>query len=206
VTKPIKITNDLRFGFEDLMRTVDFSHPFTLRDVLRACVSSKMHIDVLCQMLRCNVVDFWVEAESKTFKDSKEIEYLEVYWFGEKNKKECSNVWDLHGIGYKGKIPKDVNTSQMSLEEKKQYREKYAVDLSPLYTLADYQIRMCPLMRFEDKKNEKWVETKIGFILNITLIELLYSIFWELSFFGSPEKREEEAAKIKKACKELKTI
>ena len=64
----IKITKDLKIDFDDLMLRVDFSHEFTLRDVLRACVHSEIPIEILQAMLRCNYIeDYWKEAESKDF-------------------------------------------------------------------------------------------------------------------------------------------
>ena len=205
--KPIQITKDLRFVYSDLIKPVDFSHRFTLRDILKACINVQMPIENLMQLLRCNhIVDYWVEAESKPFEDSGEIEYLEIYWLGEilskkskKSKNKYDSGWCLHGVGIEVNAPKKLMTD--SKEKKKKYIH-YGIDFAPLYTLADYTIKIGKTMCIEESNKEKEIE----FSPTITLIELLYTIFWELSFYGNVEERNKINKKLKKVCKKVVTI
>jgi len=219
----IKITKDLEFGYSDLMKTVDQSCPFTLRDVLRSCCSSKIPIDLLCQILRCNyILDYYDEAESRKFRPSKSdnIEYLCVCWNGEKSTYEGERHggfrWCFNGVGKKGYVPKDVKKyGKLTKEQMKNYRCSYAIELSPMYKLTDYPIKIGDKLYIADHDVfTKWavkregkcpdINYEVDLTPSITLIELLHAILWELSFFGNIKERNEKLRNIVKAAKETK--
>jgi len=210
----IKITKKLKFDFPDLMRDVDLDHEFTLRDVVRAIHNSKISMPVLCQLLRCNYLEkYWEEISSKKFKDGGEIHYLELYWWGTTskwdNKIDSNQSWCFHGVGKAGYIPDDLkkycSPEEIKKMKKEKYTESYAIEFTPLYKLANYQIRIRDelwLTHYENIKGD--VDDKIKFKPSITLIELLYAIFWELSFLGSPQRRNEQTDKIMSRVDEFK--
>jgi len=213
----IKITKDLKFNYWDLMKIVDVSQEFTLRDVLRACVNSSIPMDVLCQILQCSyIVDYWDEAESKPFTgltDDRDMEYLELYWGGSKqtyDKKRCdSGGWSFHGMGREGYVPEDMaKYGKWKKGEKKHYRQAMAIEFSPMYTLADYPIRICKKIYIEDedlpiRARIKMKDSGIDYQPTITLMELLYAIFWELSFCGSPKDRDGKMNDLKSRMDEI---
>ncbi len=208
----IQITNDLRFGYEDLMKEVDFSHEFsqefTLRDVLSACVNSKIPPKNLSAILRCKYInDYWTESNKKPFKNDGEIEYLEVYLtanidlFDGNRYDTCS--WGFHGRGKKGDFPKELEIiKKYTKEEKANYREKYAIEYTPLYELVDYPIKVCNEIEFSDYSGKKNKYRLIDFQPSITLIELLFAIFNELSELGSPSNRDKEFKDLKELLDE----
>ena len=67
----IKITPDLDISFSDLMRPIDISQEFTLRDVLRAAVkSTHIPVEIMSEILHCRaLLDYYNEAESKPFEN-----------------------------------------------------------------------------------------------------------------------------------------
>lgn len=212
----IKITPDLDIKFCDLMTCVDLDCEFTLRDVLKAIVSSThIPIDVMMELLNCSHIEaYYKEAQSKPFEDIGDIEYLELYWIGDingfDNKGRKSNIlnyssaWTFHGIGKLGVVPEDT-FRKMTVEEKANFRECYAVELTPIYTLSDYKIKIKPEMvitNWEEKDPNKSFQ-KIPFQPSITLIEVLYWIIWELSFFGSPENRNGQNDELKRRVDEI---
>ena len=210
----IKITKDMEFDLHDLMLVVDADHEFTLRDILRACINSKIPIDVLSALLRCRYIEeYWQEAESKDFEDGEDIEYLELTWLGDKSNfsgvKENSSWWGFHGVGYEGKIPDDLRKNCDEKEIKKmedeKYRQSYAIEFSPLYKLADYSIKVFDKMyitNWEKKPTDEFNEV-IDLKPSITLMELLYWSLWELSFFGSVETRNKKCDEMDESCKEI---
>lgn len=204
----IKITSDLNVSFSDLMRHVDLSHEFTLRDVLRAAVSStEIPVEIMKELLQCRCLkDFYEEAESKPFADDdKDMEYLELYLLGDIGKDKdspdgiyCSSQWSFHGVGKLGVNP-DPEVRKLSPEELATFRESYGIELSPMYKLADYKIKIrdqIVITNWIEKDYSKQIQT-IKFKPSITLIEVLYWVIWELSFFGSPKIRDEESAELK---------
>lgn len=212
--KPIKITKKLKFDFYDLMREVDTNYEFTLRDVLRASVNSKIPLPILCQILNCNYInEYWEEAKSKKFKNEKDIEYLELGWIGnvdDFNHQISSNsTWQFYGVSKKGFIPEDLKefcTPQEITKMKKEgFQQTWAIELSPIYTLTNFPIKICNNIKIETKKKNKKFDCKtIDIKPSISLIELLYWIFWELSFFGSPKQRNNQNEELKNMVKNIK--
>ena len=213
----IKITKDLKFDFEDLMLPVDFDTEFTLRDLLRASVNSELPVALLGVVLHCPyIAEYWEEAESKPFEpdaEEKDIDYLEIYWWGTKStyegKREDGHTWSLHGLGKEGEIPDDLREysteEQVAKMEADGYRQAYAVSFTPLYKLADYPLRLKPVLSITDYDTPigEDSEITIDMIPSITLIELLYGVFWELSFLGSPQERDEKGDDLKQRVKDI---
>lgn len=216
----IKITKDLKFDYRDLMGQVDTSHEFTLRDIMAICMNSKIPLKILMPLLRCPyVLDYYNETESKPFENDRDVEYLELYWWGTKytydGVREDGNTWAFHGMGRKGYVPEDVlKYGKLTKEEKKNFRQAMAIEFTPMYALADLPIRVCKKMHITDYDDydadpKKDVDSGVDFQPSITLMELLYAIFYELSFCGSPKQRDEkieglnnQVAELDKAAKE----
>lgn len=213
----IKITPDVDINFYDLMLPVDVTKEFTLRDILKAVVnSSYIPIVVMQELLHCDhLQDYYDESESKPFEPSKnfkeQLEYLELYWLGDicKDKEapdgiNFSSQWAFHGVGKLG-VVEDENNRPIDPELKETYRESYGIELSSLYTLTDYKIKIRKEIMIIDWRPKDFKDQlkKIEFQPSITLIELLYWIFWEISFFGSPIKRDEQSNELKRRIDEI---
>lgn len=214
----IKITKKLKFNFCDLMEPIDYDHKFTLKDVILACKNSKIPIEVLSQILRCSYIDqYFDEMQSKKFKDNGCIEYLELSWVGRIDKfggKEHSgHSWHFNGIGKEGVIPEDLlkNCTKAEIKEmkKNKYRQGYAIEFTPMYELSNYPIRVCKKIYVSDwrdykkKKHPRDLEKTIDIQPTITLLEVLYWIFWELSFMGNPERRDKKSEELNEAAAEI---
>lgn len=211
----IKIMPRMKFDLDDLLKIVDFSHPFTLRDVLKACSDSEIPLKVLECILHCSYIeDLCKEAESKPFCDKGDMEYLEVYWWGSKGTydgvKESSNCWGFHGIGILNRYSDDIVKmyEHMGKELPKNFRENYAIEFTPMYELCDYEIRMSPKLHITNYDAEPTqrndVDEDVEFVPSITLIELLYAVFWEISFCGSPEDRDAKSEELSKTVEEYR--
>jgi len=209
----LKITKDLDIDFSDLMLEVDADCEFTLRDVLRIAVSST-HIPVrlMSEILRCRALeDFYKEMEDKPFDGSDDFDYLELYWEGErstyKGKVMDGSGWSFHGVGKEGVVPEDMS-KHMSIEEVDKiiydgYRQKYAIELSPIYKLANYPIKICDEIIVADGDKVTHDITKCPLRPSITLIELLYGVIWEISFFGSPAQRNAQKEELDDTINEI---
>jgi len=203
----IKITPDLIIDFCDLMCYVDTTHEFTLGDVFRA-ISNDDAIPILLlgEILKCpNLKDYCNDA-AKDKKDTDDTEYdydyLELYYGGAIDKDGCYSCWDFHGVGKMGEVPDEAYNS-IDPELKPTYRQAYAIELMPLSALADYKIKICKKISLEDDRTKDLDIQEIDFQPCITLIDLLYWIMYELSFFGSPKERDETFNKLKGISKEI---
>ena len=207
-----------KLKFQDLCRPVDFSEPFTLRDVLNLIIlRSEIHIGTLCQMVQCNYLyDYFQEAQKPIKppadpKFSDQIEYLELSWHGEKDidpskgVRYCTNGWYFDGVGYKGVMSEDIVKFRQLEKPDPEYREGYAIEFTPINELADLEIRICPEMSIENSEleyDDANFYKKVAFTPQITLLEMLYAIFWELSFVGCPEDRDERMEELNGRVKE----
>ena len=208
----IKITSDLKFGYADLMKVVDFSQEFTLKDVISICNNSKIPLDVLSNILNCNVLDYIEELKKNNADEDKinDMDYLELYWWGTKHTwegvREDSSMWGFHGVGKLGHISEDVlKYCKLTKKQKLEYREKYAVEFTPVYKLANYVIKISKNMHVTDYDcmPRTLDDLSIDLIPSITLIDLLYAIFYEISFCGSPSQRDGKMSELQKMVKEL---
>jgi hypothetical protein len=196
----IKITKDLKFGYADLMKEVDKSQKFTLRDLICICVKSSIPMEILHDILRCRYIeDYWKEINKKPFDNHNNIDYLEVFWLGEKSSGDFEDqdrdFWGFRGVGKEGVISKDViKYCKFTKEQKKTYRESYALEFSKLHTLSDLPLKIkdkLEICNYLNIKSQSGVKI-IDYAPSITLVELLHAVFYELSFYGSPEERDQE--------------
>jgi len=199
----IIIKKDLKFDYMDLMSNVDPSSIFTLEDIFAICENSKIPMDILCKILKCRHIPEIIE-ESKLIKEKdisdkeySDIEYLELYFNGDRgeydDKRLDMSSWGFHGVGIKGIVPEDVlKHCNLSDIEKSEYIEKYAIEFTPTYKLIKYNIKIKDSMFITDisKIDDNNSFKTIDFQPSISLITLLFSIFWELSFCGSPKDRD----------------
>lgn len=211
----IIIDEDVDLDYSDLGKKVDFSVPFTLRTILNmVCFSSYIPLDTMQRMLCCPFLFEYLEEAQKQEKNPRDgmekIEYLEVYWEGDKMTTkgitDCSSMWSFHGMGEKGYVSEDVKEHMFSDGKvDPEYRTSFAVEFSPINEIADYEIRIRKEMIFEDwdSKEEDKKYVKYPFTPDISLFELLYAIFWELSFAGSPQERDGQMVELKRRVDEI---
>lgn len=211
--KPIKITKDWALDLPDLMKEVDADAEFTLRDVfgvIKNSIQKTIGCTEMEEILNCSdLCGFIDDLEKQPFEDGKNLDYLELSWRGSveffQGKKYFESSWDFDGVGKAGEIPEDVvrNSTKEEVDKMKAegWRQKYAIEFTPLHKLADYKIKISDVMTFEDyaqydKGDCEGGLKKINFRPSITVIELLYWIVWELSFFGNVEGREQQKEEL----------
>ena len=201
----IKITKNMKFDFEDLMREIDTNSEFTLKDLLRACIDSKIPLETLQWIIRCPYLkSFWEEMNSKRFRKDSNIEYLQLSWVASiseyKGVVDSGHSWHFDGVGKEGVIPQDLINhcpkSEIKKMIKEKYRQKYAIEFTPLYKLANYKIKFCSDIEIHDSRKKKYSIEKINVKPSITLVELLTCVFWELSFFGDPSSRDSKLKEL----------
>jgi hypothetical protein len=141
----------------------------------------------------------------KSSKKDSEVEYLELYLEATCDKDGDSIGWGFHGMGYKGKISKDIRflAKEWDDKKKKEYRENYAIEFTPIYKLASLPIKMRPYIQVTDY-NDASKQEIINLTPSITLIELLEAVFQELSTVGNPKQRDAQLKDIREKVKKIK--
>jgi len=175
------VTPDLDLRFEDLVKKVETYPSFTLRDVLRASVSSsQITPSIMSEMLHCDCIDdFWAECESQVFEPDKHrsITCLRLTWTGEKfigDKQQSwfDNYWEFNGVNEKN-------------------GQSYCLSLAPTWRVADFNIRVGRVMEINDFNSEDMKVDKIRFQPSVTVFEMLFAVFFSLGTFGGPGQRDE---------------
>lgn len=131
-----------------------------------------------------------------TFKDKEEVEdidYLEITWdvSFEDNNLIISN--DFLGVGLKNNDSSDDINS-------------YSIDFTPINKLKDYKLKLNEDFEIRDfNKNDKGkliLKSKKKF----TLYDIIRAIFYELTWHGTPEMRDDEIESINYEAKNGKFI
>jgi len=98
-----------------------------------------------------------------------------------------------------------------SEKTKKIQTETFSIGFSPLNTIADLPLRIKDTVLFTEWKDIK-KNAKPPFIVHknldghgLILWEILYAIFFEMTFYGSPAKRNQEAERITKISQDIKS-
>lgn len=115
-------------------------------------------------------------------KSENKLEYIRFYWYGlDKDDVETINMpkTEVDGVSKDG--------------------EKYGIELSPVYELKN-----CKIMIDDSLEIRNNSEVVVKLHQYPTLFQVLYGLFWEFSFFGSPSDRDEKGKEILESVK--KTI
>lgn len=141
------------------------------------------------------------------------IEYLELYW----NPEICE--WDnvktiegdnracFHGIGYELREDRPEN-DQHQPWGKKGDRTNWGIGFSPIIELTDLPIRLNETFDVKDdwrkfKHDIKNVPSLISCKKHFSFEQIITGALWELSFYGSEEKKNEKKAELDAMVNEL---
>jgi len=165
------------------------------------------------EILLCeNLEPFLEEAQKPATKkedDPEALAFLELYWGAEttiyKGKSDFSLWPSFHGVGY-------ATEDDKYEMYKKGDRVTYAIEFTPVNELIHLPVKLdekvkvlrTDLDTFEATKNIDNEETELG-DKAFTLLELLKGIFWEITFLGSPEHRDEEMTSMREAVDDIKS-
>jgi hypothetical protein len=176
-----------------------------LKDVLMLLDSNLLVFDAVlgnwCQAL----VEEGLRGQTPS-KAENQVEYLELYWHWQLDNDNENSLHgyefpQLHGVGFKHDY--DQIDSYGNLTCKAGERINYAVEMSSVNELAVIPIRLRHAISITSWDPEN-PETKITDNGSFTLGHILYGILWELSFFGSPEMRNNTRAEIDRRVQEIK--
>jgi hypothetical protein len=185
----------------DLRQDVDcpIPHPFhclrlachiepnvTLKDIIRLVAQSPDLSKLVGEYSWADVQAFAVEVEKPTLKKS-DLSYIEIsksFELGDPS--PGYETLDVHGI------------------DEKEPEALYALDFTPVNELADLPVRLNPNISIQDWRIIEDGEVKIEkFETCFSLLEILTEIFFEISFHGSPQSRDERSGELQEMVKEI---
>jgi hypothetical protein len=213
------ISRDVSDNFVCLLgKTVKIEPGFTL-DHLFALVSGDHEVYNII-MQDCFITPFieewrrikptYVPPEYKYDPDG--IEYLNLYWHAEMQDGFLEGVDrpDFGGTGWELKEDKFEEWDKDSPTRKKGTRISWGIDFSSLQNLlhlpivADDKMEIREDMMFWKKEDGPEIKILLTCKKKYTLKDIIEGVFWELSFYGTPEEKEEQCEKITKIHEEVK--
>lgn len=199
----------------DLMSPVDIAEDFTLGDLCRVIETfDEMDVEAFSALLQCPLRPFLAEClwPSQAGEPASELHYLRVAW-------ECEyelpmeDRWppetSLHlCVDAIGETWKDCRPGGPAYEEGKDYRNcnRYGIDLTPLHALRHLPVRIAPVMVIwpfdsEDAGRDR-LEVRAP---DVTLLQCIHALFWEFSFFGTPEQRDTMREELRRRKERIDT-
>lgn len=167
------VTDELIFH---LMGQCSIEDGVTLRDIF---LLAKQNIEFLEPLINNWIEELIEEGLSETNEPALDIDYLELYHSFYIFDKEISGFSfpSFHGVGV---------AKEDDFFYKKGDKVNYGIDFSPANELIDLPIKLSKTTNLEISKNKYQEYTTEEY----TLLGILYGVFWELSFCGSPENRD----------------
>lgn len=199
----------------DLPETVEsVSDDFTLLDLFRIINEANEDFNniQLPIALGMNSFDDFYSEIMKIPEKRSDLDYLELHWrvdydFNsdsneDPTKAELFSLMDFGGIGkhecaFEGSCPNGCPKE-----------DSYAVEMTPVCELAHLSIRLDPEVKMcEPYTNNGEILSRTGFTLTMhpTLYTFITSIFWELTFFGTPEFRDDQLDDMKETIKRIES-
>lgn len=121
--------------------------------------------------------------------------------FNQESEDTCEGKLNFYwwGIEVEDKVI-DTTIPKMEVDMIDEKGDCYSIEFLSVDKLKNLKINVNPTFNVYDKES-KPVYT---FISYPTLFHILYGFFWEISFFGSPEDRENKSNELQEALKGIK--
>jgi hypothetical protein len=153
----------------------------TLGDILRAVEQDPDLARFLEDWSWCNVDAFHSEARKPAIEVS-DLSYIEIAKYFEYDDREAQEIIQVSGVG----------------EPDAHGVRHCGLDFTPVNQLVHLPVRLRPDMEIH-KDCKKLDEAPCTF----TLLDVLGEIYFEISFYGSPEDRERKGAGLRESMREL---
>ena len=153
----------------------------TPRDIFRAVEQDPDLGMFLAEWSWCDLAAFHSEARKPTTEAS-DLFYIEIAKYFEWDEIEAQETFHVSGIGH----PNENGATC------------YGLDFTPVNQLAHLPVKLRPDMEIY-RDNEKLGAAPCTF----TLLDVLGEIYWEISFYGSPEDRDRERAEVRERLREV---
>jgi len=134
------------------------------------------------------------------------MDCLQIYWSAERQIMEKNTEFSLwpsfHGYG--DYIPSEDDQSP----HKEGDKIGYAVEFSPVNQLAEYPIELLTIVEVIKKDYDNLDAPEETLDLGhkpFTLLDIMKAIFWELTFAGTPDQRDEKWGEINESYEQVKS-
>ncbi|MBI3015834.1 MAG: hypothetical protein HYY65_12450 [Candidatus Tectomicrobia bacterium] len=198
----------------DLMAPVEIAEDFTLGDLCRIIDHfEEMDRETFSALLQCPLEPFLEEClrpRDAGTEPGSDLHYIRLFWECEYDLRTetrwppVTSLW-LHVDGV-GDIWEDHQPGGRFYEEGRDCSQcnRYAVEMTPLYALRHLPLRIDPVMTVRPSLTLESRHTPLDIPApDVTLLQLIHALFWELSFFGTPEERDATRDELRQQVKRI---
>lgn len=154
----------------------------TLGDIFNAVAQDPQLAGFLERWSGCEVEAFHTEALKRASEQS-DLTCIQIVKYFEWDEWEAQEIIDVSGIG----------------EADEHGNTHYGIDFTPVNELVHLPVQLEPQMKIY-KEHKELAQAPCTF----TLLDVLGEIYWEISFHGSPENRDERGAELRERVREVK--
>jgi hypothetical protein len=172
------VEEEIQSGLDVLRCTCHIDADVTLGDIFRAVEQDSDLARFLGHWSWCDVAAFHAEAR-KPPSEASDLSYIEITKDFEWNERNAQEAIDVLGAGH---------TDESG----------HRLDFILVNELVHLPVRLRPRMEI-NKDGKKLGEAPCNFIL----LDVLGEIYYEISFYGSPESRDEKRAGVREVAREL---
>ncbi len=174
---------------------VEMAENVTFGDFFKLLIKEQKHMDLIFAASLYGVPFGLLikDFNRKTKPSDDEIRHLEIYWFVDFDDDGLSIESDLHGI---------------SRKENNDYDEiPFGLDFIPITELKNYPLKLNENLEIRDYSRVREVDNLVlRTTKKFTLYEIIHAILYELTWYGTPEKRDDEGQSILDEVRKIKTV
>jgi hypothetical protein len=199
----------------DLMAPVEIAEDFTLGDLCRIINHFEdIDIETFSTLLHCPLEPLLEEClrpRDTSSLPKSDLHYIRLFWECEydactqdRSPSASSLALSVDGIG---DIWEEYQPGGRFYEEGRDaaHCNRYGIELAPLYTLRDLPLRIDPIMTVRPSPTQKASHPSLDIPApGVTVLQLIHALFWELSFFGTPEQRDAAGEELGQQVKRIK--
>lgn len=178
----------------------------TLRDIFRTVQNYKRLKFIISNYSWCRMIEkFHEQAEEPAIETKEKIDFLEIYWVTDHDEYKNETSFDissgLHGIG-------DAPADEENCFPDENGKIKWSVSCTLMQEMAhlpvklNKEVNVYSAWKLTSRPVEKPTEL---FKANrdFTLLEVLDSIYWDISFHGGPEESKDFLNQLKQMKEEI---
>jgi hypothetical protein len=203
----IRLAPGYKLRVVDLLKEVEVAEHFTLRDLCAMIQDCEdMDLETLSSLFRCPLAPFLAECLQQcdiTPESKSHLSYIRLRWWCEYDRLDetrwpppSTSLWlEVDSIG---DTWEEYQPGGQWYEPGKDYSHcnQYALEMTPLYELRRLPLWIDPTMVIvcttETEKEPLEIPAP-----GVALLQLIHALFWEFSFFGTPEERDAQREELK---------
>jgi hypothetical protein len=183
------VDKEINHPYHELRTACHIEPDVTLRDIINLVGSSQLLKELISEYSWCDVDAFVKEVNRPTTKKT-DMDSIILYKYIDIGR-EVGEYIHVNGTG------PNANKSEY---DDRDYVDNWAIEFTPVNQMADLPVRLHPKAKIlKDHKEEG--ESDCYF----TFLDVIGEIFFEISFCGSPEDRDEKSAELNQVVEDIKS-